>query len=50
MHNYILPGEGDPVGVEAVLVVSGIAEYTDEDMLLTIVVVKPSTRRKVAVL
>ena len=47
---HILPGKGDPVGEGAVLVVSGTAEYTDEDMLLTIIVVKPSMRQKVAVL
>ena len=44
---HILPGEGDPVGEGAV---SGTAEYTNEDMVLTIIVVKPSMRQEVAVL
>ena len=47
---HILLGEGDSVCEEAVLVVSRTAEYTDEDMVLTIVVMKPSMRQKVAVL
>ena len=46
---YILPGEGDSAGEGAVLVATSPVVYTDEDMFLTIVVVKPSTRQKVAV-
>ena len=44
MHNYILLGEGDPVGVGAVLVATSPVVYTDENMVLTIIAVKPSMR------
>ena len=49
-YAHILPGEGDLVSEGAVLVASGPVLYTDEDMVLTIVVVKPIMRQKVAVL